>query len=126
MIQNRVMIVDDEELNRKLFKAIIEDCGGIVHCEAVNGVQAIELFDPENVDIVLMDMHMPDMKGTAVVKKMKEHMKKVDCNRKIAFIFIFFPKGCGEMVSMLGFYDVILPKPCNTRILKTIISAKLF
>ncbi len=58
----KILIVDDEEYNRMLFKMIL-DRWGISYSESSNGSEALEQLDKNHFDMVFMDARMPDMDG---------------------------------------------------------------
>ena len=69
----RVMLVDDQMLLREGLKTIInlQDDMEIVE-EAENGKKAIEALRKINVDVILMDIRMPELDGveaTFIIKK---------------------------------------------------------
>lgn len=57
----KILVVDDDRSTRMLLKAFLGRQYAIV--EAVNGKEAIEVFDRENPDLILMDVTMPEMTG---------------------------------------------------------------
>ncbi|WP_163543995.1 response regulator [Occultella kanbiaonis] len=59
----RVLVVDDQELVRAGFRLILERAGFDVVGEAGDGLQAIELADALQPDVVLMDVRMPRLDG---------------------------------------------------------------
>ncbi|PZQ65760.1 MAG: hypothetical protein DI570_00460 [Phenylobacterium zucineum] len=58
----RVLVVDDNPLNRELARAILEPFGASVS-EAVDGFGAVDIALREPFDVVLMDVRMPGMDG---------------------------------------------------------------
>ena len=67
------MIVEDNELNAEIAKALLTDAGATV-TEARNGKLGVELFEMSPVgafDIVLMDMMMPVMDGLSAAKAIR-------------------------------------------------------
>ena len=61
----RVLVAEDNDLNREIICAVLEEFGARV-LSAENGAEALRLFSAEppfSVDAVLMDMHMPEMDG---------------------------------------------------------------
>jgi CheY-like chemotaxis protein len=118
------MVVDDEDAARQALSNFIRMLGHVVQYEANSGERALEIFDPLGVDIVFMDMHMPGINGTETVAKMMRIIDQKGCEVRPAFIFIFSPKGCGQMTSMAGLYDGILPKPFKLEILEGILSTR--
>ncbi|HEY6907349.1 MAG TPA: response regulator, partial [Ignavibacteriaceae bacterium] len=67
----RVLIVDDNESSRKMFSVIVKSWG-MLPVEASNGDEALTLFASPLADIVLIDMCMPGMTGSELVRKFKE------------------------------------------------------
>jgi PAS domain S-box-containing protein len=68
-----ILLVDDEEINRILIKEILETLGYNVLL-AQNGLESIDIFSEKHhgINIVLMDMIMPEMNGSEAFYKMKE------------------------------------------------------
>ena len=58
----KVLIADDSEFMRSLLREILEEEYAIVD-EAENGVEAIELYDDHDPDVVMMDIVMPIRDG---------------------------------------------------------------
>lgn len=77
------LIVDDMESNRRLFSQFIESRGDNVLL-ATSGREAVELIKEHDVDMVLMDINMPDMDGYIAAKKIKE----IRSNHYLPIIFI--------------------------------------
>ncbi|MEO9871866.1 LytR/AlgR family response regulator transcription factor [Ekhidna sp.] len=68
----RAIIVDDEYLARQRVIKLLENHPEInVIAEAKNGLQAVELIDLREPDLVFLDVQMPDFDGFEVVKKIK-------------------------------------------------------
>lgn len=59
----RVLIVDDAIVARMVLKKLLTQEGYEVVGEAVNGIQAIEMYKELKPDIVTMDIVMPEMDG---------------------------------------------------------------
>jgi len=64
-----ILVVDDEEENRKLLKIFFSEKGYRI-LDAKNGEEALELARTENPSVVLLDMNMPVMDGLTVLKKL--------------------------------------------------------
>ncbi len=58
----RVLLAEDNAVNQKLALRLLEKNGHIVYV-AANGIEALELFHREQMDVVLMDLQMPEMDG---------------------------------------------------------------
>ena len=70
MKSKRVLIVDDNDLNRKLFESLI---GHLFSYEsAKNGLEAVEWATKAKFDLILMDIQMPVMDGITAMKKIRQ------------------------------------------------------
>ncbi|OGS20671.1 MAG: hypothetical protein A3J83_05090 [Elusimicrobia bacterium RIFOXYA2_FULL_40_6] len=67
----RILIVDDEQGIRDLFKFLLEPLGYQVFT-AIDGVEGVEMVEKESYDIVFLDVHMPRMRGPEALKVMKQ------------------------------------------------------
>ncbi|MBU2881553.1 fused response regulator/phosphatase [Psychrosphaera sp. B3R10] len=72
----KVLVVDDQELNRSLLKHMLEHEGFTVVL-AENGIEAISVFKQESPDLVLLDVVMPILDGYSTAPKLKELSKEV-------------------------------------------------
>lgn len=68
----RILIVDDEEKNVKLLKALCENLG-YETITARNGYEAVEQTLRHMPDLILMDVIMPEMNGFEATEKLKSH-----------------------------------------------------
>jgi len=64
----RVLIADDASFMRQMIREIIEPEGYEVVGEATNGIEAVELFDELQPDLVTMDIVMPKRSGIDAAK----------------------------------------------------------
>ena len=67
----RVLLVEDNEINREIATALLDDLGVSV-LVAVNGQEALTLLETEDVDGVLMDIQMPVMDGLTATKILRQ------------------------------------------------------
>lgn len=70
----RILIVDDNQLNRQLLKELLVPVGFKVR-EAANGQQAIEQWQQWEPHFIWMDMHMPVLDGYEATRQIKAHEK---------------------------------------------------
>ena len=63
----KVLIVDDNLVNRRVARLLIEP-QGLIATEAENGREALDILEREPFDMVLLDMHMPVMDGRETIK----------------------------------------------------------
>ena len=66
-----VLVVDDDERNRKLAKDVLRR-SGFRTIEAASGRAAIELARDCTPDVVLLDLRLPDMEGRDVARALLE------------------------------------------------------
>ncbi len=66
----KVLVVDDHPINLKLATALLQKMGHEVH-QAVNGLQAFEMVQAQAFDLVLMDLHMPEMDGLESTQRIR-------------------------------------------------------
>lgn len=73
-MKKRILVVDDEEGLRLLYKEELEDEGAEVEV-AASGEEALEKLEGTEVDLVLLDIKMPGMDGVEVLRRVKEKWK---------------------------------------------------
>ena len=66
-----VLIVEDNELNMKLFHDLIEACGHDT-LETRDGIEALKLAREYHPDLILMDIQLPEVSGLEVTRWLKE------------------------------------------------------
>lgn len=67
----KILIVDDEDIQRDMLKGFLAKKGYQV-LTAANGQQALDLFNQHPIQLALLDHNMPDMNGDEVLARMKE------------------------------------------------------
>ena len=67
-----ILICDDAAFMRMMIKDILTKNGYNVAAEAENGAKAVEKYQETKLDLVLMDITMPEMDGIQALKKIKQ------------------------------------------------------
>ncbi len=81
-----ILVVEDDEVNFKFIEAVLHDTSAQV-LHARNGIQAVELCKSINkIDLVLMDIKMPEMDGYEATRQIREFNRKVPIIAQTAFI----------------------------------------
>ncbi len=70
-MKKKILVVDDEEGLRLLYKEELEDEGAEVTL-AASGEEAIERLEEGAFDLILLDIKMPGMDGVEVLRRVKE------------------------------------------------------
>ena len=109
MAGKTVLVVEDNELNMKLFHDLLE-ANGYNTVETRNGLEAIELARRARPDLILMDIQLPEVSGLEVTKWLKED----DDLRSIPVIAVtaFAMKGDEERIRQGG-CEAYLSKPIS-------------
>lgn len=66
-----VMVVDDAALARVYYRSILEEAGFRV-TEALNGLEALEVLLAETVDLLIVDINMPQMDGLTFLRALRQ------------------------------------------------------
>jgi two-component system cell cycle response regulator DivK len=104
-----VLIVEDNELNMKLFNDLLE-AHGYRTLKTSSGVEAIELARQHAPDLILMDIQLPEVSGEDVTQWLKsdEELRSIP----IVAITAFAMKGDEERIRRKG-CEAYLSKPIS-------------
>ncbi|MEI7235947.1 aerobic respiration two-component sensor histidine kinase ArcB [Pectobacterium carotovorum] len=70
-----VLLVEDIELNVVVARSVLEKLGNSVDV-AMTGQEALDMFDPDEFDLVLLDIQLPDMTGLDVARQLRSRYGK--------------------------------------------------
>ena len=73
----RVLVVDDEKVNRKVICKYLQSEGYETH-EAQSGAETFKMMESKLFDLVMLDIMMPVMDGYEVLKKIRKRYDKLD------------------------------------------------
>ena len=70
-VGSRVLVVDDEPVNKDIAMIMLEDIGLVVET-AADGIEAVELAKSQTFQLILMDMQMPRMNGLDATRAIRQ------------------------------------------------------
>ncbi|MBQ1539561.1 MAG: response regulator, partial [Desulfovibrio sp.] len=112
-VKPEVLIVDDQEINRDILEAIIEDEFTPLLC--ADGAQALETIAArrDTVSLVLLDLHMPGLSGQDVLRTLKDDPDL----RKIPVIVMTGEQDAEVECLELGASDFISKSTPNSKVI---------
>jgi len=105
----RILLAEDNEVNRRLAMRLLEKRGCTI-VVAVNGVEALAAVEREKIDLVLMDVQMPEMDGLEAMRAIREKEKVSGKHLPIISVTAHVMKGDREKCIEAGADDYV-PKP---------------
>ena len=112
-----VLIVEDNELNMKLFNDLLE-AHGYATIQTSNGVEAVELARQHRPDLILMDIQLPEVSGLQVTEWIKDDEELAHI--PVIAVTAFAMKGDEERIRQGG-CEAYLSKPIQVgKFLETI------
>ena len=104
-----VLIVEDNELNMKLFHDLLE-AHGYRTLQSRNGFDAMEIARADRPDLILMDIQLPEVSGLEVTKWLKEddELKSIP----VIAVTAFAMKGDEERIRQGG-CEAYISKPIS-------------
>ena len=109
MTVRQVVVVEDNERNMKLFREVLE-ATGYRALEAVTGKQAVALTAEHQPDLVLMDIHLPDIDGVEALRLLRADERTASV--PVLALTAQAMEGDRESFLAVGF-DGYLSKPVN-------------
>ncbi len=105
----KVLIVEDNELNMKLFNDLLEAQGYDI-LQTKDGMEALKMAREHEPDLILMDIQLPEVSGLEVTKWLKED----ETLRSIPVIAVtaFAMKGDEEKIRQGG-CEAYISKPIS-------------
>jgi CheY-like chemotaxis protein len=118
-MQKRVLLVEDNEMNARLVKFVLERDGFLVRTvpTAEEGIQTAAREQP---DVILMDIQLPGMDGLQATRLLKQDPATADI--PIVAITAHAMRGDEERIKAAG-CEGYIPKPVNTRELSIVVGS---
>ncbi len=109
---NRVLVIDDNGINRKYLRSVLSN-GQMNPIITSGGQEALDYLKENEVDLILIDIQMPEMDGFECFTRIKSDF---DLNCPIIAITAFSGSGDKERIISFGFNDYIM-KPVKPNVL---------
>jgi two-component system cell cycle response regulator DivK len=107
----RVLIVEDNPLNMKLLRDVLE-AFGYETITTGEGMEGVTLACEQQPDLILMDLQLPDISGYDAVRRLKDHPP----TRGIPVVAVTaFAMSGDERKALMSGCDAYLPKPISLR-----------
>lgn len=119
---SRVLVVDDNELNRKVLKKMLDNLK-IAHDCASSGFEAIELYEKRSYQLILMDIEMPGMSGLETVKVIRELEQNKEIPPCCIVLLSGYDQSIVDSISM-QLVNGFIQKPLHLERLKQLLAQK--
>ena len=106
----KIYVVEDNEKNMKLFKAVLNTIPDIEILAETHGTRAFEKIKENCPDLIILDIQLPEMSGIDICTELRKIEKYKDT--PIIAVTSFAMKGDKERIMNAGFNDYI-SKPIN-------------
>lgn len=107
MDAKRILVVDDQESMRDMLADLL-DMMGHETCKASGGNEALERLAQDDIDLVIVDLNMPQMDGMELTKRIKARTPQLP-----VLVITGYATFHTERQILAGGADGCLPKPCT-------------
>lgn len=123
----RILVVDDEPSIVNLFKLILENYIQDVPVDkASNGAEALEMFNAQRYDVIVMDLHMPIMDGQTAFLEIETICAKRGWRMpSVVFCTGYAPRDAVKKAISEGQRHTLLNKPVRSEILVKAVQTRL-
>jgi len=97
-----ILVVDDEYGVRQSFNMILKDQYGVLVAE--NGKEALDIFTKNSIDLILLDIRLPDINGLDLLEK----IKGIDPNTEVVMVTAVKEITTAVKAIKLGAYDYVV------------------
>lgn len=110
---NNILYIEDNPDNMMLVKRALE-ARGYTLLEAMTGLHGVDTAETQEIDLILLDINLPDIDGYEVARRLRASGKKSLAYTPIIAITANALKGDAEKALSAG-CDVYMSKPINIR-----------
>jgi len=110
---HNILYVEDNHDNMMLVQRALE-ARGYRLLKAMNGLSGVQIAESEEVDLILLDINLPDIDGYEVARRLRSSTKTALAHTPIIAITANALKGDAEKALEAG-CDVYMSKPINIR-----------
>ena len=116
-MKNKVLIVEDNELNMKLFDDLLS-ARGYQTFKTRDGSRVLELARQHKPNLILMDIQLPEVSGLEVTRQLKkeDNLKHIP----VVAVTAFAMKGDEEKIRQSGCEDYISKPISITEFIKVV------
>ncbi len=117
-----VLYIEDNELNRKLVAHLLAKRPGVRLLEAMQGSMGLDLAQQHRPDLILLDLNLPDMAGTDVLRRLRE--RPATCEIPVAVVSAEASRAQMRKLEGAGAH-AYLTKPIDVRTLLAVVDEAL-
>lgn len=100
----RLLLVEDHILVRQSIRAFLEEAGFVVIGEAGNGVEALQLIRELHPEVVLLDIHLPEMNGIETARQIRQQWVDI----RIIVLTAYNETVYQRALKAIGIHDFVL------------------
>ena len=110
---NNILYIEDNPDNMRLVQRALESRGYRLF-QAKNGLEGVQVAETEAIDLILLDINLPDIDGYEVARRLRSSSKRSLMSTPIIAVTANALKGDAERALEAG-CDVYMSKPINIR-----------
>ena|SRR5690625_4755629 len=118
-MKKQILVVDDHPGIRLLLEEVFKLEGYHV-TTASTGKEALEILRSYHFDFLIIDQHLPDMKGTQIVRSLANNLKNIP-----AILISGLTTNLQAFKEQHSFIKAVIEKPFNVEVLLSIVNKSL-